>query len=402
MPSYIYKAKKDAASAIVGQISASNEQDALETIHQLGLIPVSIEESNTDGVLIRNIREVKVGDKQLYLFSKQLANLLKSGVSLLKALEILSEQTENAYFSRVIEDISFGVKSGRSFSACLSDYPAIFSPLFAAMVRAGEEMGRLWQMLSSVSDHLKAQEEFASKVRSAMVYPAFMLAIGTCTVIFILTFVMPKMALIFKDAGQILPWPTRVVMDVSHFVKTWGVMTLFITMGALTALARFGSTLKGGILMGQLLLNLPLVSGFVLKVDLARFTRTMSLLLESGLPILRSIELALPTIRNPQLKMDLLLCMQGVTGGENLGRCLSRSNLIPPMMVQLIAVGEESGSLQGSLKDIAESYEAEINESTRMITTVLEPAMILTVGAVVGFIVFAMLLPIFSMDIMAH
>ncbi len=167
MPSYIYKAKKDAVNAITGQINAQNEEDALEIIHQLGLIPVSIEESNAEGVLFSDIREVKVKDKELYLFSKQLANLLKSGVTLLKALEVLSEQTKSVYFSRVLDEISIGVKSGRSFSACLSDYPAIFSPLFVAMVRAGEEMGKLRQMLNSVADFLKAQEEFSSKVRSA-------------------------------------------------------------------------------------------------------------------------------------------------------------------------------------------------------------------------------------------
>ncbi len=204
MPSYIYKAKKDAVNAITGQINAQNEEDALEIIHQLGLIPVSIEESNAEGVLFSDIREVKIKDKELYLFSKQLANLLKSGVTLLKALEVLSEQTKSIYFSRVLGEISIGVKSGRSFSACLSDYPAIFSPLFVAMVRAGEEMGKLRQMLNSVADFLKAQEEFSSKVRSAMVYPVFMLVIGVSTVIFILTFVMPKMSVIFMDAGQSL------------------------------------------------------------------------------------------------------------------------------------------------------------------------------------------------------
>src|SRR5208282_5661288 len=181
MPSYFYKAKKDATNAISGQISAQNVEDALEIINQLGLIPVSIEESNAEGVLVSNIREVKIKTKELYLFSKQLANLLKSGVTLLKALEVLSEQTKSVYFSRVLGDISIGVKSGRSFSACLSDYPAIFSSLFVAMVRAGEEMGKLRQMLNSVADFLRAQEEFSSKVRSAMVYPVFMLVIGVST-----------------------------------------------------------------------------------------------------------------------------------------------------------------------------------------------------------------------------
>src|SRR6202167_4236219 len=221
MPSYIYKAKKDAINAITGQISAQNVDDALEIINQLGLIPVSIEESNAEGVLISKIQEVKIKDKELYLFSKQLANLLKSGVTLLKALEVLSEQTKTVYFARVLGEISIGVKSGRSFSACLSDYPAIFSPLFVAMVRAGEEMGKLRQMLNSVADFLKAQEEFSSKVRSAMVYPVFMLVIGVWTVIFILTFVMPKMSIIFMDAGQTLPLPTMIVMSISHFFQAY-------------------------------------------------------------------------------------------------------------------------------------------------------------------------------------
>jgi len=402
MPSYIYKAKKDATNAITGQINAQNEEDALEMIHQLGLIPVSIEESNAEGVLYSNIREVRVKGKELYLFSKQLANLLKSGVTLLKALEVLAQQTKSVYFARVLDEVSVGVKSGRSFSTCLSDYPAIFSPLFVAMVRAGEEMGKLRQMLNSVADFLKAQEEFSSKVRSAMVYPVFMLVIGTATVIFILTFVMPKMSVIFTDAGQNLPLPTRIVMGISHFLKGYGIAALVLGALGFLAFNRWRATVQGSIVIGQFLLNLPWARPFVLKVDLARFTRTMSLLLESGLTIIRSIEMAVPTVHNPQLKMDLLLCVQHLAAGENLGKCLAKSNLIPPMMVQLITVGEESGNLQESLRDIAESYEADINETTKLITTVLEPLMILAVGAVVGLIVFAMLLPIFSMDLMAR
>jgi len=402
MPSYIYKAKKDASNTITGQINAQTQEDALEAIHQLGLIAVSIEESNAEGVLFSDIQEVRVKTKELYLFSKQLANLLKSSVSLLKALEVLSSQTKNVYLSRVIGDISIGVKSGRSFSACLSDYPVIFSPLFVAMVRAGEEMGNLRQMLGSVADFLKAQEEFSSKVRSAMVYPVFMLIVGVSTVIFILTFVMPKLTIIFMDAGQNLPLPTRVVIGVSHFLKAFGLPAAVLGALGLFMFNRWRQTAQGMLVIGQFLLNLPGVRDFVLKVDLARFTRTMYLLLESGLPIIRSIEMAIPTVHNPQLKRDLFFCVQNLTAGENLGRGLSHSDLIPPMMVQLITVGEESGSLQESLQDIAESYEADINETTKLITTVLEPLMILAVGAVVGLIVFAMLLPIFSMDLMAH
>ena len=402
MPSYIYKAKKDAANTITGHLQAQTEDDALEMIHQLGLIPVSIEESNAEGVLVSNIRVVRVKGQELYLFSKQLATLLKSGVTLLKALEVIAQQTKSVYFSRVLSEISIGVKSGRSFSNCLSDYPVIFMPLFVAMVRAGEEMGKLRQMLSSVADFLKAQEEFSAKVRTALVYPFFMLAIGVLTVIFILAFVMPKLAVIFTEAGQSLPWPTRVVMAISHVFQAygWGILIAAVIVG--WAFSRWRASSRGAVLIGQFLLNLPWVRDLVLKIDLGRFTRTMALLLESGLTIIHSMEMAIPTMHNPQLKMDLLGCVQDLAGGENLGRSLAKSSLIPLMMVQLIMVGEESGSLQESLRDIAESYEADINETTKAVTTILEPVMILAVGTVVGFIVFAMLLPIFSMDIMAH
>ncbi len=402
MPSYFYKAKKDALNAITGQINAQNEEDALDLIHQLGLIPVSIEESNAEGVLVSAIRESKISGKELYLFSKQLANLLKSGVTLLKGLELLAQQTKSAYFARVLDEISFGVKSGRAFSACLADYPAVFNAMFTSMVRAGEETGKLRQMLNNVADHLKAQEEFSAKVRGALVYPVFMLLIGAATVVFILTFVMPKLSIIFTDAGQSLPWPTQVVMAVSRFLKGYGLPALVLGAMGVMAFRRWAGSLTGSILIGQFLLNLPGVRSFVLKADLARFTRTMSLLLEGGLTIIRSIEVAIPTMDNPQLKMDLLVCVQNLSAGESWGGSLAKSSLIPAMMVQLIMVGEESGNLQEALKDIADSYEASIHETAKMITTVLEPLLILAVGAVVGLIVFAMLLPIFSMDLMAH
>ena len=205
-----------------------------------------------------------------------------------------------------------------------------------------------------------------------MVYPVFMLVIGVSTVIFILTFVMPKMSVIFMDAGQNLPCPPGWSWASVIFLKRIGWAAFVGAIGFLT-FNRWRQTAQGSILVGQFLLNLPWVRDLVLKVDLARFTRTMSLLLESGLTIIRSIEMAIPTMHNPQLKMDLLVCVQDLTAGENLGQCLAKSNLIPPMMVQLITVGEESGSLQESLKDIAESYEADINETTKLITTVLEP-----------------------------
>ncbi len=402
MPAYFYKAKKDSLHTVNGQITAADEEEALDAIHQLGLIPVSLQESTAQGGLVSDIRTVKIKHQELYLFSKQLAGLIKSGVPLLRALEVISEQTKSVYLTKVILDVAIGVKSGRSFSSCLMDFADIFPPLFIAMVRAGEEMGRLREMLNSIADYLKKQQEFSAKVRAALVYPALMLAVGFLTVIFILTFVMPKMAVIFVGSGQRLPLPTVIVMGISRFFQHFWIPLGLVMSVAVVTFSRWRATPQGAWAIGSFLLRVPLVRDMVIKADLARFSGTMRLLLVSGLPIIRAIEVAVPTVHNPQLKLDLLNCAADLSAGENFGQSLAKSALIPSMMIQLVAVGEESGSLNESLGDVALAYEEDIDEATKMITTVLEPIMILGVGLVVGFIVFAMLLPVFSMDIMAR
>jgi type II secretory pathway component PulF len=402
MPSYLYKAKKESAETVLGQISAESQEQALELIHQLGLLPVSIEENTAGGHIAGEIKNTRVKSKETYLFSRQLANLIKSGVPLLQALEIIGSQMKSTLFGRVIEDIMTGVRHGRSFSSCLGDYPKIFSTLYVAMVRAGEESGKLKEMLLRMAEHQKSQEEIASKVRSAMTYPAFMLVIGTATVIFILTFVMPKLSGLFADLGRDLPWPTVVVLKMSAVMRTSGVWGVAAFAFLLLALAQWAKTQAGRVVVSQAVLGVPFLRTFFLKMDLARFCRTLALLLKSGLPIIRAIEIAVPTLNNNFVKRDILQCVQGLAAGQTLGACLKQSALIPDMMSQLIAVGEESGSLTEALSDIADNYEQDIAESTKFMTTLLEPVMILSVGLVIGFIVFAMLLPIFQMDLLAH
>jgi type II secretory pathway component PulF len=402
MPSYVYKAKKESAETVLGQVSAENQEQALELIHQLGLLPVSIEESAAGGQMVGEIKNTKVKSKEIYIFSRQMANLIKSGVPLLQALEIIGRQTKNQQLIRVIEDIMTGVRHGRSFSWCLSDYPNIFSPLYVAMVRAGEESGNLKEMLLRMAEHQQSQEEIASKVRSALIYPAFMLTIGILTVIFILTFVMPRLSGLFADLGQNLPWPTVVVLKLSAAIRAAGVWGIGALLFLVFTISQWAGTQGGRIAVSRVVLSVPFLRTFFLKMDLARFCRTLALLLKSGLPIIRSIEIAVPTLNNNFVKRDILQCVQGLTAGQSLGACLRQSALIPDMMSQLISVGEESGSLTEALSDIADSYEQEIGESTKFMTTLLEPIMILSVGLVIGFIVFAMLLPIFQMDLLAH
>lgn len=401
MPSYFYKAKKSSAETVTGRLDAQNYDEALDAIQQLGLVPVSLEEVS-QGVLVSNIRPRKIKSKEIYQFTKQLGGLVKSGVSLLKALEVIGSQTKNVYFAKVLGDIAIAVKSGRSFSTALGAYPAVFSPLYIAMVQAGEEIGHLRDVLLDVAEFQKRQQELFSKVTGAMVYPFVMLAVGIVTVFFILTFVLPKIAVMYIGTDQTLPLPTIIIMRISGFLKHFWIPIVLIVSGVVLAFNRWRKAPQAQIIIGRWLLAIPVIRDLVLKSDFARFTRTTHLLLNSGLTLVRSMEVGIPTVSNPQLREDISHCVSKLKAGESLGTCLNESLFVPDMMRQMLAVAEESGSLQESLKDIAESYEADITESIRIATTLLEPFMILTVGLVVGFIVFAMLMPIFSMDILAH
>ncbi len=402
MPTFYYKAKKDSTQTVSGQINANHVDEAIDLINQLGLVPVSVSATNEQGVLISDIKTANVKGKDVSVFSRQLAGLLKSGVPLLKSLDILSQQTRHRYFAQVINEMSVGVKSGRAFSACLADYPAIFSALYVSMVRIGEDMGQLKQMLLSMADYLRKQEEFSAKVRHALVYPSVMLCVGIATVIFILTFVMPKVTVIFTNTHQQLPWPTIVVMSVSRVLKHIGLPLLIMMAAGVLFFNRWRQTPPGRIAVSKVLMLIPVLRNFILKADLARFTRTFQLLLDAGIGITKGIEAAVSTVHHPILREQLLMCSTNIIGGDSLGNALASADLVDPIMVQQITVAEESGHLPEALGDLATTYENDVDAATKSVTVLIEPLMIVAVGSIVGFIVFAMLLPIFSMDILAN
>ena len=400
MPSFLYKAKKNSAETVTGRLEAQNPDEALELINQMDLVPVSLEEIS-QGMLVSNIKARRIKPREIYQFTKQLGGLVRSGVALLKGLEVISAQTKNVYLSKIIGDIAVNVKSGSTFSATLNEYPQIFSSLYISMIQAGEEIGNLREVLLDVAEFQKKQQDLIAKVTGAMIYPLVMLSVGLVTVLFILTVVLPKIAVIYAGTSQVLPLPTMIVMKVSEFFRTYWIPLIVVISILAFVINKWRHSIPAKILVGRLLLSAPVVSDLVIKTNLARFTRTLHLLLNSGLPLVHAIEVAIPTITNPQLKQDLYNCFSGLKSGDSLGHCISQSVLMPGMIGQMLIVAEESGSLQESLKDIAETYEGDIDENIHLITTMLEPAMILSVGLIVGFIVFAMLMPIFSMDLMA-
>lgn len=402
MITFEYVAKKDTAETVKGKISAQNEEEAINLINQLGFLPVSVvPEQNKSGANAKPVR-TKVKSKELYMFSRQLANLLKSGVSIIKALGILEEQTENKFFRGVIKDIEWNVKNGKAFSECLAEHPKIFSPLYLTLIGAGEESGNLQQMLLNVAAYKKKQDEIMSKVRTALAYPILMALVGAATVYFVLTFVLPKMSGLFENIGDQLPLPTVLLLNLSSMLNQWWYVFVIAVAGLIFGIRQWSQSANGRASLSRIFLNLPLFGEIILKTELSRFCRTLVLLHKGGVSFLRALEISIPILSNELIKADLLVCKEDLTSGGSFGDGIQKSKKIPPIMGHLISVGEESGNMDDVLVEIADTYESETNETIKVMTTLLEPLMILSVGLVVGFIVFAMLLPIFQIDILAQ
>ena len=399
MPVFIYKAKQDNAQTISGEVTARDADEAIDLVSQLGLLPVSVEEKGVVSAGVLSAHRIK--PRLVYAFTRQLVSLLRSGVPLLHSLEVLHHQTKDSFFAVVLHDMIVNLRNGRAFSACLQDHPQAFPDIYVALVRAGEESGRLKELLTSLTVYHRKQDEISQKIRGALTYPAFMLVVGLGTVLFILSFVMPKISVLFEGMHTELPWPTKLIMGLSHAVHVgWPVLIVLVFFLALAS--RFMSQAP---LMRRRIksfcMALPVIKDFAIKTDMERFSRTLGLLLDSGIPILKALEISVPTLEYEPLRHELAVCQERVAGGASFGECLRESSNIPDIVAQLIMVGEETGALAGSLHDIADTYDQEIGEATKAATTLLEPLLILVVGLVVGFIVFAMLMPVFQMDMFA-
>lgn len=399
MPIYAYKAKKNNAETVTGQVSAHSEEEAVDIIHQLGLLPVAVVLKNPAD-RSRLGRPQRIKTKDLYLLTRQLTNLLRSGVSILKALDLVAEQTRQTYFRQVIEHLAWNVRHGKSFSDSLSEFPHIFSILYVTMVKAGEESSQLHEMLNSVAEHLKRQDALMGKVRSAMIYPVIMAFVGAGTVIFIMTFVLPKMESLFTGLGDHLPAITKFLLAVSQVLQTYGIWVLIFVLALAGVLQKWFNSPSGRRSLSQTVLQMPVLGPLILRVELARFSRTLLLLMHSSIPIIKSLAIAIPIIGNDVIKRQLLLCREYLVAGGSLGDGLQKASAIPPLMAHLVTIGEESGNLEDVLLEISQMYEQDTEEQIKILTTLVEPLMILAVGLVVGAIVFAMLLPVFQVDVL--
>ncbi len=412
MPQFAYRAKKGPTEVVQGTIEAATLEEAVDRLGRDGLLPIKLDELKPGGPVqaapekkavqapspARGSSHGRVRSSEITIFSRQMSSLLKAGVPILQGLWIITEQSQNAHFKRILNHAQEEVRNGKPFSSVLVQYPKLFPPIYVAMVRAGEDSGTLQETLLRVAEYRQKQEEITSRVRSAMAYPALMGLTGVGTIIYMLTFVIPKLTELFTRMASALPLPTRLLMATSAFLKdpwVWGASTglLLLIMIVFRTRRRQVHAAWSAVSLG-----LPFIKVFVMKTELARFARTLELLVKCGIPILRALEMTAPVLGNTLLRAQVLQAQNQVAGGQQLGKSLREGGLFPLFTTNLISVGEESGNLEGSLSELASFYERETDEVIRIVTSLIEPLMILVMGVVVGFIVIAMLLPMFELN----
>ena len=405
MARFVYEAKKDPQNVIKGVLVADNKAAAIQQIARMGYYLMALDEEadvtksagggGAMGYVFSRITLKDVAD-----FTRQLSDLLESGITIVKTLDLLYNQTPNKKLKVVIMDIRDFCVGGSPLSDALARHPKVFSNLYVSMVRSGETGGALEKILKRLSDFSEKQLEIQTKIRTALAYPILMCVVGLATIIVLMTFVIPKMMVMFADLGQALPLPTQILMAISNVVKNywWALVAILFTAGA--TLAKVYATPEGRLSIDNVKLKAPIFGQLMLKVEIARFARTLATLLENGVPILESLKVTSDTVENEVVKKEVDKAYDAVREGSSLANGFFNSTVIPQAVVNMIAIGEEAGHLERSLFKVAQGYDRESDEAIKIMMSLLEPIMILTLGVVVGFIVISMLLPIFEINFM--
>lgn len=404
MPKFFYKAKSGPRDIIEGFVEAESENQAIKKVTDMGYFPVLVKredasKSKSAGPLYF-FKKIKLSD--LSVFTRQLSDLLGAGLPLVKALEVLVKQTENKNLSFIIADLKTFVQDGNTLSEAMARHPKVFSALFVSMIRSGETGGALEGVLSRLAEFSEKQLDLQTKVGSALAYPALMASVGIMTIFVLLTFVIPRIVVMFEELGQSLPLPTLILVAISRFFQKFWYLVISGVLIIYFVFDRIIKTKEGRYAFDSLKLNLPVFGELARRTEISRFARTLGTLLTNGVPIIESLEVVSNTLTNEVLKEDVKLALQEVRTGATLTDSLSKRKNFPLFVTNMIAVGEEGGLLENSLYKIADSYEKQVDKSIRVMTSLLEPMLILSLGLVIGFIVIAMLLPIFEINFMAR
>ena len=398
MTSYFFKAVASDGKLRTGTLSADSERWVAQELRKQGLTPVYV------GLEQKKSREIKMpqfaGKKRrdVLFFTQELSTLLNAGVPLDRALSITSELTERAHFRAIVIDVLRVLKGGKTLADSLGTHPEYFSELFTNMVRAGEASGSLATVFERLSEFERTRDDLRNYIVSAMVYPALLTMVGVGSIVVLLTFVVPRFAGIFEQSHLAMPLPTKIMLETSRILKTYGLFAIGAMVALVIAFAAYVRTEKGRLWWDTIRLKIPLLGDALRKAETARFGRAMGTLVQASVPLVQSISIAGGILNNKKISNSLTIIAQGVKRGEGIAGPMKRAGQFPPLAGHLLAVGEETGRIDTMFNRMADIYETDTKAAIKRFTSLFEPLVILVMGLVVGALILSMLLAITSIN----
>jgi type IV pilus assembly protein PilC len=394
MPTFTYSARSNTGELLNGEIDLPSRDEVVGFLVRQRLRPVSVNTKATD-INIQFGTGIKT--REIVIFTRQFATMINSGLPLVQSLTILAEQTENKNFQKIINQVLTDIQAGQTLADALRKHPKVFTELYVNMVAAGEAGGILDIILMRLATFLEKNDALVRKIKGAMTYPAVMMFVVIIATTILLWKVVPVFATIFMDAGLDLPLPTRVVLALSNFLQNY---ILFLVLGVIAlafVVRKYYQTSQGQLLIDRTMLRLPVLGDMLRKSAVSRFTRTLGTLVSSGVSILEGLQITARTSGNRVIHDAVMASRASIAGGATIAEPLKASGVFPPMVVQMINVGEQTGGLDDMLAKIADFYDDEVDAAVSALTSVLEPIMIVIMGVVIGGMVVAMYMPMFDM-----
>ncbi len=392
---FVWKGRSPKGEILAGEYQAADKSEVSEYLRKRRIIITSIRRKSREFSFSFRRAGVKVRD--MCVFTRQFSTMVNAGLPLVQCLDILGRQTEKPHFKSVIQQVMMDVEGGSTLAEGLQKHPRVYSDLYTNMVAAGESGGILDTILSRLAVYLEKADALQRKVKGAMTYPSIVLFVAVGASVFMLLFVIPVFAKMFSDFGGTLPTPTRIVMGISEFLQAYWWALVAGIVGAVFGFKRYRATAGGRLLTDRLFLRVPILGDVLRKSSVARFTRTLGTLVGSGVPILQGLEITAKTAGNVVIQRAIEATQTSISQGDTISEPLRRSEVFPPMVVQMIGIGEQTGALDEMLAKIADFYDDEVDAAVEALTAAIEPLMIVIMGVLVGGMLIAMYLPMFQM-----
>ncbi|MCX5781586.1 MAG: type II secretion system F family protein [Elusimicrobia bacterium] len=405
MAQFSYTARSITGSIKKAILEAPDQKTAMQLLRAQKLIVMEIVEKKPNNLIeiLKSLNPFKpgVGNKELVLFSRQFSTLVSAGVPIVQGLSILVEQASSPIFKKILKSVREDIEQGISITEAMKKHPEAFSELYVSMIKAGEVGGILDTILERLSSYLEAAEELRGKVKGAMVYPSVVLSVAACVTLFLLIFVIPTFQTIFAGFGTELPLPTRILIGLSNLLRKLILLIIAFPFVVFIGYKQWRKTEKGLIITDTYALKIPVFGTLLKKVAIAKFSRTFGTLVKSGVPILQALDTVAKTSGNKVIENAIEKAKESIREGERMSEPLKKTGIFPPMVTQMIAIGEETGNLDTMLSKIADFYDQEVDVAVKALTSMIEPLIMVVMGIVIGAIVVAMFLPMFELGQLA-